>query len=155
MRRFAMGLGALMTPLASSQSIAFASSGQAAPPFGNPVLASLNILLVLAVVIVLVVFSIRFLARLSQVQQKGAIQVLAARQVAPNRSVQVIDVQGRQYLIGVGDQITLLAEMTGEYDTITADSGLRTDAKFGQALADALRSVRDRYRTPTSGGDGP
>jgi len=104
-----------------------------------------KLVLVLGIVIGISVFSIRFLARRTQVSSKGTIEIIAARQVAPNRSVQVIDVLGKRYLIGVGDQVSLLADLT---DMLAdSDKYSEPDSKFQSILANALNSVRTKYKT--------
>lgn len=114
--------------------------------FGNPVATVLKLFLFLGIIVVLAVLSIRYLAKRTQVAQKGGIQVVAARQVAPNRSVQVIDVQGKRYLIGVGDQVTLLAEMELDSELVPEDGPeLAAGRPFGRVLADALSAVRGQY----------
>lgn len=123
-------------------------------PFGNPVVIVLKLFLFLGVIIALAVLSIRFLAKKTQVVQKGAIQVLAARQVAPNRSVQVIDIQGKRYLIGVGDQISLLAEVTQEFEAATDEVEAQSPMSFGKVLSDSLAALRNQYKAPQSDSEG-
>lgn len=124
-------------------------SSAVAPQFSSPWSALINMILALVVVVALVIVLIRFLAKRANVQSKGGIQVLAARQLAPNRSVQVIDVQGKRFLIGVGDQVNLLAEVTEHFPSVNDDAP--TDNKFADALSDALRTVRKRYRVNKTG----
>jgi len=114
-------------------------------PFGNPVWTVLKLLLSLVLIVVLVVLLVRFLARRTQVEQRGGIRVLAARQVAPNKSVQVIDVEGRKYLLGVGDDVTLLADITADYPE--ADGVVEAEPGFGALLASSLQSLRARHRS--------
>jgi flagellar protein FliO/FliZ len=119
--------------------------------FPSPWSSLINLVLALVVVLALVIFLIRFLSKRANVQSKGSISVLAARQLAPNRSVQVIDVQGKRFLIGVGEEVTLLAEVTENFST--EDDETLGDTRFAAALSDALASVRKRYRAkPTKEG---
>lgn len=119
---------------------------------GSPGASLFNLFLSLAVIIVLVVVTIRFLARKTQVKQSGSIDILAARQLAPNRFVEVIEVQGKRYLVGVGDQVTLLADVTESFDTAVNLSP--NAASFGQSLSDAIQSIRDKYRRNDEEGRG-
>jgi flagellar protein FliO/FliZ len=123
-------------------------------PFGNPVVIVLKLFLFLGVIIALAVLSIRFLAKKTQVVQKGAIQVLAARQVAPNKSVQVIEIQGKRYLIGVGDQISLLADVTQEFDAAADEVVEVAPVSFGKVLSDSLAALRNQYKSPRSDSEG-
>lgn len=119
-------------------------------PTVNPLGTFIQILLWLGLIIILVVFLIRFLSRKFQVQQKGSIQVLAARQLAPNRSVQVLEIQGKRYLVGVGEQVTLLADVTDDF--VPVDESFDRQP-FAPLFAQALESVRNRYTTSKSEGE--
>lgn len=118
----------------------------------SPGSSLLNLFLSLAVIIVLVILTIRFLARKTQVKQSGSIEILAARQLAPNRFVEVIEVQGKRYLVGVGDQVTLLADVSDSYDA--TESLSQGTGSFGQSLTDAIQSIRDKYRRSDEEGRG-
>lgn len=116
---------------------------------GSPASSLINLFLSLAVIIVLVIFTIRYLARKTQVKQTGSIEVLAARQLAPNRFVEVIEVQGKRYLVGVGEQVTLLADVS---DTFDVSANLTSESvSFGQSLSDAVQSIRDKYHKGNGG----
>lgn len=154
MRNGFIGFVVFFSMIVSDTSVASASTPTAASPFGNPVLTVIKLFLLLGVILALAVLSIRFLAKKSQVAQKGTIQVLAARQVAPNKSVQVIDVQGKRYLIGVGDQITLLADVTAELDASKDEMAVVEQKSFGKALADSITALRKQYQTPPSDNEG-
>jgi len=115
-------------------------------PLGNPVTAVVNVFVVLILILALAVFSIRFLARRSRVASKGSIRVLAARQIAPNRSVQVIALEDKRFLIGVGTDVTLLADVTDDYPELEPNAGFSGEGEFATLLTQALQSVRDRYK---------
>ncbi|GMA49026.1 hypothetical protein GCM10025857_03830 [Alicyclobacillus contaminans] len=121
------------------------------PSFPNPWVSLLELVLSLGIIILLVIVLIRFLARKSQVAERGAIQVLAARQLAPNKSIQVVSVEGRAFVLGVGNDVRLLAELTPMSTREPHESGLAgqpadSSDEFGAALADALRTLRQRRR---------
>ncbi|MFB5191441.1 FliO/MopB family protein [Alicyclobacillus fastidiosus] len=101
--------------------------------------AIINLVIALVVVVLLIVLLVRFLAKRANVQQRGAIQVIAARQLAPNRSVQVVEVGDKRYLIGVGEDVRMLAEVTDSYESLSPDVD---KASFGQALGSALAELR-------------
>lgn len=119
---------------------------RSADPLGNPVTAWIQIIVSLVLILVLAVFSIRFLARRANVSAKGSIRVLAARQVAPNRSVQVISVQNRKFLIGIGNEVTLLADVSEDYPDPDEGDPLQAEPDFSVVLAQKLQSVRNRYK---------
>ncbi|MCL6548371.1 MAG: flagellar biosynthetic protein FliO [Alicyclobacillus sp.] len=142
---------------------------------GSPVSAVVHLVLSLALVVVLAVLAIRFLAKRSRTHGGGGIDVVAWRQVGPNRTVQVIDVGGRRLLIGVGEDVTLLADVSDRLldrplqtggETGSGATGLSRgprsggaeggrgtvsgeavyDDRFAAVLRHALGQVRDRYR---------
>ncbi len=99
--------------------------------------------LVVAFIVILLLMAIvfRFLGKRVGVQQRGVIQVIAAKQLAPNRSIQVVEVGERLYLIGVGENVELLADVTDSYGD-TADELPRSS--LGQALGSTLAELRRR-----------
>lgn len=112
---------------------------------GNPVWVAFQLLLSLAVVLALAVVAIRYLAHRSRFSQTAAIQVLAARQVAPNRSVQVIEVHGRRYLIGVGDQVSLLADVTDHFPPAQREPQRSGGGElFARVLSERMRRLREQ-----------
>jgi flagellar protein FliO/FliZ len=121
------------------------------PSFGNPLVTVVELLLSLGLIIMFIIVLIRFLASRSQVQQRGAIQVLAARQLAPNKSIQVVDIQGRTLVVGVGNDVTLLADVSNSFqdesEAAVSPTALSTEPEtFGAMLADALQRLRSRNR---------
>lgn len=115
---------------------------------GNPVWTALKLLVSLGALIALAVFGIRFLAKRTQLGGSvGDVRVLAIRQVAPNRSVQVIEVAEKQYLIGVGDQITLLAELDlAQPLQVESEKPLSSFAKTLQERIETLRSKGEKEK---------
>lgn len=149
--RWRMLLGGSFAMVTACIQVAEASS-RSTPPFSNPQSSVLGLILSLGVVLVLIVLSIRFLASRTHVQQRGSIHVVAARQLAPNRSVQVIEVGGRQLLIGVGEQITLLADLSEDEPQeglhgVDDAAELSTEA-FADILATTLQDVRRHHNSP-------
>lgn len=104
---------------------------------GNPVWTALKLLVLLAVVIVLIILTIRFLAKRTGLgTTQGDVRVLAARQLAPGKSVQVIETYGKRLVIGIGDGVTVLATLDGQVEE-PSDS-------FADVLTERLESLRSR-----------
>ena len=73
--------------------------------------------------------------------------MLAARQIAPNRSVQVIALEDKRFLIGVGTDVTLLADVTDDYPELEPNAGFSAaQGDFSAVLSQTLQSVRNRYK---------
>ncbi|MBX5436058.1 MAG: flagellar biosynthetic protein FliO [Alicyclobacillaceae bacterium] len=117
-------------------------------PLGSPWHAVFNLVVSLAAVIALAIAGIRFLARRSSPPGGNGIDVVAWRQVAPNRSVQVIEVGGRRLLIGVGEQVTLLADLThASADAVAAPDQREAEVRrrFARALQQAFGQAQERH----------
>lgn len=126
------------------------------PGFGSPWPYLLNLFLALSVVVVLAIVLIRFLARRANIQQKGTISVLAARQLAPNKSIQVVEVGSKRYLLGVADEVTLIADVSDTFakeDLPVADGEADAISPFRQMLLDKLTNLRESYHPQDSGED--
>lgn len=79
----------------------------------NTLLNLLNVIIVLAVIIVLIVLLIRFLGRRNQTFMSGrSIRTLGAVGLGPNKSMQVIELGNSLYLIGIGENISILDKIT-------------------------------------------
>jgi len=80
---------------------------------GSPLLNLLNVILVLAAIIILIVLLIRFLGRRNQ-SWTGvrSMRTLGAMGLGPNKSMQVVEIGSSLYLIGVGENISLLDKIT-------------------------------------------
>jgi flagellar protein FliO/FliZ len=111
---------------------------------GNPVGAIVGLIFALLLILALIVLTIRFLASKGQVDVRGGIRILAARQIAPNRSVQIISVGHRQFLIGVGEQVSVLAEVS-DSDLSESSTGTLAPSSLGRTLAWALHESRQRF----------
>lgn len=80
---------------------------------GNSLLSLLNVIFVLAVIIVLIVVLIRFLGRRNQALMGGrSMRTLGAVGLGPGKSMQVIEVGSSLYLIGVGENVSILDKVT-------------------------------------------
>lgn len=79
----------------------------------SPLLSLVKVIFVLAVIIILIVLLIRFLGRRNQTLMSGqSIRTLGALGLGPNKSVQIVEIGGSLYLIGVGENISMLDKIT-------------------------------------------
>lgn len=101
--------------------------------------AYVKLIVAFVAILLIMVILFRLLGKRVGVQQRGTVQVIAARQLAPNRSIQVVEVGQRRYLLGVGEDVQLLADVTDSYDVQMAESN---HASFGQALTSAFADIR-------------
>jgi flagellar protein FliO/FliZ len=81
--------------------------------------------------------TLRLLAGRGIGKASGAVRVLARCPLEPRRSVYVIEIAGRCFLVGVGDgPMALLAEL--DADKVKTLVGTSTTLRFGDVLARAL-----------------
>ncbi|QSF42927.1 flagellar biosynthetic protein FliO [Paenibacillus tianjinensis] len=79
----------------------------------SPLLSLLKVIFVLAIIIILIVLLIRFLGRRNQTLMSGqSIRTLGALGLGPNKSVQIVEIGDSLYLIGVGENISILDKIT-------------------------------------------
>lgn len=76
-------------------------------------LSLLKVIFVLALLVILIVLLIRFLGRRNQTLMSGrSIRTLGAMGLGPNKSVQIIEVGDSLYMLGVGENISMLDKIT-------------------------------------------
>ena len=86
----------------------------------------LSLIAVFAVVVVMAYFTAKFIGgRFNARMATGGGRILENLPLAPNRSVCIVEIAGRVFLLGVGENISLLAEITDD----TAVENLREKNK--------------------------
>ncbi|MHA6529246.1 flagellar biosynthetic protein FliO [Paenibacillus sp. BAC0078] len=115
---------------------------------GNNLLNLFYVIFVLAVIIVLIVLLIRFLGRRNQTLMSGrSIRTLGALGLGPNKSIQIIELGGSLYLIGVGENISQLDKITDPAEVALIISAFE-DQSSGQNnfLAQFIAKIRAKLR---------
>ena len=75
----------------------------------------LSLVAVFAVVVVMAYFTAKFIGgRFNARMATGGGRILENLPLAPNRSVCIVEIAGRVFLLGVGENISLLAEITDD-----------------------------------------
>ncbi|WP_072874113.1 FliO/MopB family protein [Alicyclobacillus tolerans] len=127
--------------------VAYAASKNSSPPLPNagpPLMTYFQFVLSFVIIIALIIVVIRFLARRTSVAERGTIKVLAARQLAQNRSIQVVEISGKRYVLGVGENITLLDQISEPWDE--SEATLQPSRQsFAASLSSAVENARQRY----------
>lgn len=73
------------------------------------------VIVVLAVILVLIVYLLRFLNKRNQQWfRKGTVRILGGIGLGSQKSLQIVEVGGRVYLLGVGNDIQLLDKISDE-----------------------------------------
>jgi len=79
----------------------------------------LSLLAVFAVVVVMAYFTAKFIGgRFNARMATGGGRILENLPLGPNRSVCIVEIAGRVFLLGVGENISLLAEITDDTDIV-------------------------------------
>ncbi|MFD1952664.1 flagellar biosynthetic protein FliO [Paenibacillus thailandensis] len=107
----------------------------------------------LAIVIALIYIVIKWLAGRSQAWGANrSLRSLGGVALGQNKSLQVVEVAGRLYVIGVGEDVTLLDRIANEEEAkaiITALSDKREAAWSSASLANAWRKLRKHPEDPS------
>lgn len=75
----------------------------------------LSLVAVFVVVVVMAYFTAKFIgSRFNARMATGGGRILETLPLAPNRSVCIVEIAGRVFLLGVGENISLLAEITDD-----------------------------------------
>lgn len=75
----------------------------------------LSLVAVFAVVVVMAYFTAKFIgSRFNARMATGGGRILEHLPLAPNRSVCIVEIAGRVFLLGVGENVSLLAEITDD-----------------------------------------
>lgn len=112
---------------------------------GNTLLNLLNVIFVLAVIIVLIVVLIRFLGRRNQALMGGrSMRTLGAVGLGPGKSMQVIEVGSSLYLIGVGENVSILDKVTDPDEVALIISAFEEQSSGNNFLAPLISKLRNR-----------
>ncbi|AHV97857.1 flagellar biosynthetic protein FliO [Paenibacillus sabinae] len=115
---------------------------------GNYLLNLLNVIFVLAVIIVIIILLIRFLGRRNQTWMSGrSMRTLGAVGLGPGKSMQIIEVGGSLYLIGVGDNVSILDKITDPEEVAMIISAFEEQSvSGGNFLVPLISKVKGRLR---------
>lgn len=127
------------------------SADDEAPPFDRDYGGSteyyidlLEVFFVLAIVIVLIVLLVRFLAnRNRSLMSTKAVKTLSGVQLGQNKSVQLIEIGNSIYVIGVGDNVELIEKIQSEEEVAEIKASLEQPNMLSQqGLASAGNWIR-------------
>ncbi|MFD3260935.1 flagellar biosynthetic protein FliO [Paenibacillus lentus] len=107
----------------------------------------ITVIVVLVIIIILIVLLIRFLGKRNRyLSQSRSIRTLGAVGLGPNKSLQVIEVGGNVYLVGVGEDISLVDKISDpEQVALLLQAFAEEGAEF-PGLASVIGSFVSRFR---------
>lgn len=107
----------------------------------SPMLLIIQLIFYTIIIIVMIYGLIKFLAlRQKNLQPNRAISLIGGTPLGNNKSLQLVKVGGKVYLIGVADQITLIKEFSNEDEISTFENdGERQPVLFSNPLFGFLK----------------
>src|SRR5699024_8030663 len=105
----------------------------------------------LLLVLALIYFFLKFINKRNTLHQQRALQNLGGISVGPSKSVQIIRVGSKYYLIGVGDNVEMLNEITDEKLIEELINDLEKDnIRFDKFLSNLSRISKTRKESTNS-----
>lgn len=107
----------------------------------------LTVIVVLAIIVVLIILLVRFIAKKNRISSYNrAMQTMGAVGLGPNKSLQVVQVGGSLYLVGVGEDITLLDKISDPAEVAALQQALAFENPEFPALTSALSHLMSRFK---------
>ncbi|MFC7679595.1 flagellar biosynthetic protein FliO [Paenibacillus sp. GCM10028914] len=106
------------------------------------------VFVVLAIIVVAIVVLIRFLGRKNQSWMQGrSIRTLGAVGIGPNKSIQLIEVGDSIYLIGVGEDVSLIDKISDPAEVALIHASFEQDHGIGSGtLPTFIHNFVARFR---------
>ncbi|WP_051217488.1 flagellar biosynthetic protein FliO [Paenibacillus assamensis] len=122
------------------------------PDFGTHTSSVLTVLMSLGLIIVLIVLFIKILSRKSRMWQMNQnIRTLGGTGLGQNKSLQIVEVGGVIYVLGVGDDITVIDKISDEEQVaVWLASFQQQQAPSGVSLPPTLVEWWNKRRGNTS-----
>ncbi|WP_052948660.1 flagellar biosynthetic protein FliO [Mesobacillus campisalis] len=101
----------------------------------SPILLISQLLFYTLLIVAMIYGLIKFLAsRQKKLQPNQAIDLIGGAALGTNKSLQLVKVGGKVFLLGVADQITLIKEFSGEDELGTFENNPKETASFANSL---------------------
>ncbi|MBY9081896.1 flagellar biosynthetic protein FliO [Paenibacillus sp. HN-1] len=111
---------------------------------GSTALNLINVILVLIVILVIIVLLIRFLGRRNQSWMSNrSIRTLGAVGLGPSKSLQVIEIGESLYIIGVGENVTMLDKITDPEEAAVIMAAFEEQSTSAGSL---IKTVGDKLK---------
>lgn len=124
------------------------SNGQ--PPYNGDVNLWGNlvtVIVVLGLILVLIVVLIRFLGKRNRLlTQSQSIRTLGAIGLGPNKSLQVVEIGGNIYLIGVGEDISLVDKISDSAEVTLMMQAFEEERTEFAGFASVMSGLISRFK---------
>ncbi|WP_435921237.1 flagellar biosynthetic protein FliO [Paenibacillus sp. DYY-L-2] len=106
-----------------------------------------TVIVVLAIIIFLIIFLIRFLGKKNRFfSQNNAIRTMGAVGLGPNKSLQVVEIGNSIYLVGVGEDITLIDKISDPEEVVQLQQAFENVGTEFDGVATMLSGFVSRFR---------
>ncbi|MEK4510320.1 flagellar protein [Paenibacillus anaericanus] len=106
-----------------------------------------TVIVVLAIIVVLIILLVRFLGKRSRfMSQSRSIQTMGAIGLGPNKSLQVIQVGDSVYLVGVGENISLVDKISDPNEVAVIHQAFQEENAEYPALTSLVSGFISRFR---------
>lgn len=123
---------------------------QESPPFSGDINLWGNlftVIVVLGLIIALIILLVRFLGKRNRyLSQSHAIRTLGAIGLGPNKSLQVIEIGGSIYLVGVGEDISLVDKISNPDEVASLVQAFEHEGMELAGLSSILSGLISRFR---------
>lgn len=107
----------------------------------------ITVIVVLAIIIVLIILLVRFMAKKNRTSSYNrAIQTMGAVGLGQNKSLQVVQIGGSLYLVGVGESITLLDKISDPVEVAALQQALEEESPEFPALTSVVTGLVSRFK---------
>lgn len=106
-----------------------------------------TVIVVLGLIIALIILLVRFLGKRNRyLSQSHAIRTLGAIGLGPNKSLQVIELGGNIYLVGVGENISLVDKISNPDEVASLVQAFENEGMELAGLSSTLSGLISRFR---------
>lgn len=132
------------------QCVAYAGTTSSQPPL--PSESSTGSLFGSVAIMVVVIgaawVGLRIFLKKFKVAQKGNVNILAVRQVVPNKFVGVVTVYGKNYVVGIGETISLLDQIPDEQihgNDFETEEEKESPSDLAHLVREHLQTLSNKY----------
>lgn len=107
----------------------------------------INVIFVLAIIIFLIVVLVRFLGKRNRLfSQSRSIRTMGAIGLGPNKSLQVIEIGSSIYLVGVGEDISLIDKVSDPEEVSLIQLAFEDDETQFSSLSSVVSNMTSRFK---------
>ncbi|WP_018750926.1 flagellar biosynthetic protein FliO [Paenibacillus sanguinis] len=107
----------------------------------------ITVIVVLVLIVALIILLARFLGKRNRyLSQSRSIRVLGAVGLGPNKSLQVIEMGDHVYLIGVGEDVSLIDKVSDPDEIAVLEQAFESEGTELSGLASGISNLISRFK---------